>query len=434
MGTYLSTPKTEKEVEEESNEYFDYGVAAMQGWRVNMEDSHMGILNATDAPGDGLFGVFDGHGGKEVALFCAKYMHDVLLSQSALKSGNVERALIDAFLGMDQLLMRPEHQQQLKQWQSQNSEEEGRTEFELSILPPQVQEALRENLGVGEGAKLVLTTDGNDKEGGEQQGGDEEAVEQGGSSGINGAMESEESEQTQSSEGDKASPQAKRKKGDDCEEVSTDNLQNIMHATAEDQIEQHQVEYEDNSISSSAGCTSVVAFVKNNTLWVANAGDSRCVLCRNGTAMAMSEDHKPTDPPENDRIIKAGGFVTDGRVNGTLNLSRAIGDFEYKSVKNLGPESQMVTSFPEVRQIALQQGDEFMILACDGIWEVMDNQQAVNFVRDKLQTGMSPRAVCEAVCDACLAVEVGPMGKGCDNMSVMIIVFKNFCQTLKNQG
>lgn len=84
---------------------------------------------------------------------------------------------------------------------------------------------------------------------------------------------------------------------------------------------------------SSSGCTAVVALLKGNDLYVANAGDSRCVVCRDGKAMDMSFDHKPEDKEEFDRIHKAGGHVTiDGRVNGGLNLSRAIGDHAYKTV------------------------------------------------------------------------------------------------------
>ena len=72
----------------------------------------------------------------------------------------------------------------------------------------------------------------------------------------------------------------------------------------------------------------MVAVIKKNTLYVANAGDSRCVVCRDGEAIEMSFDHKPEDEPEMNRIVKAGGKVTpDGRVNGGLNLSRAIGKF-----------------------------------------------------------------------------------------------------------
>ena len=89
-----------------------------------------------------------------------------------------------------------------------------------------------------------------------------------------------------------------------------------------------------------AGCTSVVAVLHGSTLYCANAGDSRCVLCRGGEAVDMSMDHKPQLDSERQRILKAGGFVSDGRVNGSLALSRAIGDLEFKRSSELGPEDQ----------------------------------------------------------------------------------------------
>ena len=55
----------------------------------------------------------------------------------------------------------------------------------------------------------------------------------------------------------------------------------------------------------------MVAVVKGNELWVANAGDSRAVLCRGGQALALSEDHKPQSETERNRITAAGGFVSD---------------------------------------------------------------------------------------------------------------------------
>ena len=80
----------------------------------------------------------------------------------------------------------------------------------------------------------------------------------------------------------------------------------------------------------------MVALLVGRELYVANAGDSRCVVCRDGRAIEMSFDHKPEDEPESARIKKAGGRVTqDGRVNGGLNLSRAIGDHAYKTNKVL---------------------------------------------------------------------------------------------------
>lgn len=80
-----------------------------------------------------------------------------------------------------------------------------------------------------------------------------------------------------------------------------------------------------------AGCTANVALLHNyKDLYVANAGDSRCVICENGTVYEMSEDHKPDLKSESDRVKKAGGYINEGRINGNLNLSRALGDLEYK--------------------------------------------------------------------------------------------------------
>lgn len=116
-----------------------------------------------------------------------------------------------------------------------------------------------------------------------------------------------------------------------------------------------------------AGCTAVCAVIVGNTLTVANAGDSRVVLCReNGVAEAMSFDHKPMDDTEMERIKKAGGFVNQfGRVNGNLNLSRSIGDLKYKQVPNIGPADQMITAEPDIKSVILNEKDEFVILACD---------------------------------------------------------------------
>jgi protein phosphatase 1G len=87
-----------------------------------------------------------------------------------------------------------------------------------------------------------------------------------------------------------------------------------------------------------AGTTAVVALVADNMLYVANAGDSRCVLSRNGKAVDMSIDHKPDMPSEKARIENAGAVIIEGRVNGNINLSRSIGDLEYKEITSLPAE------------------------------------------------------------------------------------------------
>lgn len=92
------------------------------------------------------------------------------------------------------------------------------------------------------------------------------------------------------------------------------------------------------SIANYTGCTATVVLITKDDYYCANAGDSRTVLGRSSGVKKcepLSEDHKPDNEAEKARIEAAGGFVEENRVNGSLNLSRSIGDFEYKSKKDL---------------------------------------------------------------------------------------------------
>jgi serine/threonine protein phosphatase PrpC len=103
------------------------------------------------------------------------------------------------------------------------------------------------------------------------------------------------------------------------------------------------------------------------------SGDSRGVMSRNGVAIALSTDHKPRDSREFTRIEQAGGFVNAvGRINGNLNLSRSLGDLKYKQLKHLPVEAQVITAEPDVLEFSLTDADEFMVLGCDGIWDVCE--------------------------------------------------------------
>eukprot|EP00249_Psilotum_nudum_P020894 c27886_g1_i5 orf=1148-2221(+) len=172
------------------------------------------------------------------------------------------------------------------------------------------------------------------------------------------------------------------------------------------------------------GSTAVVALLRNAEIVVANAGDSRCVLSRKGKAYDLSQDHKPELQNEKERILEAGGFIHAGRVNGSLNLARAIGDVEFKKNKYLPPQRQIVTAWPDVKTVGLSVDDEFLILACDGIWDVMSSQGVVDFVHEHIHEAASVSAVCEKLLDHCLAPST-TFGEGCDNMTAIIVQIKN---------
>ncbi|TKY88642.1 hypothetical protein EX895_002273 [Sporisorium graminicola] len=182
-----------------------------------------------------------------------------------------------------------------------------------------------------------------------------------------------------------------------------------------------------------SGCTAVTAFIKTaaqdskrvEKIFVANAGDSRCVLSQGGSVIDLSIDHKPTLDSERERIENAGGYVSWGRVNGNLALSRAIGDFEFKRSFELPVEKQIVTAFPEVLPHDVDAKDEFLVLACDGIWDCLTSQQVVDIVRRSVANGKELNDICEDLMERCLAPDSDTGGIGCDNMTVCIVALLN---------
>lgn len=171
-----------------------------------------------------------------------------------------------------------------------------------------------------------------------------------------------------------------------------------------------------------SGCTATVNLITGDgRIFCANAGDSRTVLGIKGSAKPLSFDHKPQNAEEKARICAAGGFVDFGRVNGNLALSRAIGDFEFKKNKDLPAEKQIVTADPDVTEHQITQDDEFLVVACDGIWDCKSSQAVVEFVRRGIVAGQELHQICENMMDNCLASSSDGGGIGCDNMTIMIV-------------
>jgi len=163
---------------------------------------------------------------------------------------------------------------------------------------------------------------------------------------------------------------------------------------------------------------------------VANCGDSRAILCHKGTAVELSEDHKPELPREEERIKKAGGHVAligpCHRVDGWgLNLSRALGDFHYKANESLPPEEQKVIAVPEICTLDLSDEDEFLVLACDGVFELNTSQNVIDMVRKELQKGATPEKAAEHLLDqSCSENLMKTRGRGGDNCSAIVLKLK----------
>jgi len=296
MGQTLSEPVVEKISHEGADDCVVFGLSAMQGWRISMEDAHAAILDLQTekegkqqqaAPPDkrlSFFGVYDGHGGEKVAQFAGENIHKIVAKQEAYSKGDIEQALKDGFLATDRAIL-------------------------------------------------------------------------------------------------------------------------------------NDTRYEDEV----SGCTASVGIISKDKIWVANAGDSRSVLGVKGRAKPLSFDHKPQNEGEKARISAAGGFVDFGRVNGNLALSRAIGDFEFKKSADLSPEQQIVTAFPDVISHEVSDDDEFLVIACDGIWDCQSSQAVVEFVRRGIAAKQDLQSICENMMDNCLASNSETGGVGCDNMTMIVV-------------
>uniref|UniRef100_A0A182ND62 protein-serine/threonine phosphatase n=1 Tax=Anopheles dirus TaxID=7168 RepID=A0A182ND62_9DIPT len=172
-----------------------------------------------------------------------------------------------------------------------------------------------------------------------------------------------------------------------------------------------------------SGSTAVAVLIKDNRLYCANAGDSRAIACIDGHLDVLSFDHKPTNETEKERICSAGGYVEYNRVNGYLALSRALGDFGLKRNKHKLPEEQMVTAYPDVEEREIAENWDFLVLACDGIWDVLSSQAVLQFVQMEIAQGIYPQQICENLMDRCIAPDCQMGGIGGDNMTVIIVCF-----------
>ena len=262
------------------------------------EDSHIADLKYNNKQ-QALFGVFDGHGGREVATYTEQHYRDFLKDTEAYKIGDLPNALRQSFLKVDEEL----------------EKETGKEE--LAVMkrkqPPNkapLFKLLGDINGAGTGA------------GGEQSN----------------------------------------------EQLQLDSI----------------------------GCTANVLIIEDmKKIIIANAGDSRCVLGRSGRAVPLSFDHKPDDEIELRRIEKAGSVVTEGRVDGNLNLSRSLGDLKYKINKDLKPEEWPITANPDLKVVDIEAGDDFIIMGCDGIWETKTNEEMVEYIYDRLKQKKEMKTIVE---------------------------------------
>uniref|UniRef100_A0AAQ5X954 Protein phosphatase 1G n=1 Tax=Amphiprion ocellaris TaxID=80972 RepID=A0AAQ5X954_AMPOC len=402
MGAYLSQPNTTKTSSDGGNSSMSYGFSAMQGWRVSMEDAHNCIPEFDEETA--MFSVYDGHGGEEVALYCSKYLPDIIKEQKTYKDGKLQKALEDAFLAIDSRMTTEEVIKELVQIAGRPTEE-----------PPAEKVSEEDDLDTEEAALLHEEATMTIEELLVRYGQNRNAVKHAAAlSIVIIALSFFCQDGSEEEEGDSSELEEEEDTEEGEEDSEDEEEEEEMCLPGMDGKEEP---------GSDSGTTAVVALIRGKQLIVANAGDSRCVVSERGKAVDMSYDHKPEDEVELARIKNAGGKVTmDGRVNGGLNLSRAIGDHFYKRNKTLPPEEQMISAMPDVKVLTLNEDHDFMVIACDGIWNVLSSQEVVDFISERMKQDQNGKtrplsSIVEELLDHCLAPDTSGDGTGCDNMT-----------------
>lgn len=154
-------------------------------------------------------------------------------------------------------------------------------------------------------------------------------------------------------------------------------------------------EIQKRQVPEKAGCTANVTLAFRRAgrlrLLCANCGDSRAVLSRGGVAVELSQDHCPLEPTERRRIEAAGGIVvvyeSCGRVDGTLAVSRALGDFRFKARPDLPPERQKVIAVPDIKEIPVGKCDDFVVVGSDGVFNVFSSEELVSAIGASRRAG-----------------------------------------------
>lgn len=141
-------------------------------------------------------------------------------------------------------------------------------------------------------------------------------------------------------------------------------------------------------------------------LYTANVGDTRIVLFRNGHSVRLTYDHKASDSIEMQRVEQAGGLIMKSRVNGMLAVTRSLGDKFFDS---------LVVGNPFTTSVEITTDDRFLILACDGLWDVIDDQEACEMIKDMDNSDEAAKTLVRH------ALENGTT----DNVTVMVIFIDN---------
>ncbi|KAF6760334.1 phosphatase 2C-domain-containing protein [Ephemerocybe angulata] len=330
---------------------FQVGVSEDKGTRRTMEDAHSFVVDFDSIRGQGFFAVFDGHAGKHAAEWCGSHFHEYLLAQiHGTPTMPIPDLLNQTFHAVDAQLSK------------MCEESDGKIHSGCTA----VTAFLRVEDTTGQQSFIITSVDSPPTDSSMS------GILEDDSAAASAAVSSSENEH-ESIVSPKASKKSKKKS------LSGSRIRNALRSLGAGSSSSKHSPPATSSPSppgshKSTGVTMIVPPGDHRrVLYSANAGDARGVLCRGGKAVRLTYDHKGSDKQEAKRITDAGGFVMSGRVNGVLAVTRSLGDSSMK---------EFVVGAPYTTETELCDEDEFLILACDGLWDIINDQPAVDLVRE----------------------------------------------------
>ena len=452
MGTKelnLAEPITKKIFKNYEDENIRVGICLMQGWRKTMEDTSLTMPNF-DGKGNSLFGIFDGHGGSIISQFVGCNIENVLKNSEYYEKANYEQALIDSFISLDELLKNKDVDTFLKKIMThQKSNIDNFGEKASSIIN---KELLRDNIKNDPYADylffcyssldnetnlryqlpnmekyikkkniLVENNNNTDKNNNKNK--------------INSGNENRKyvSFKIINEDIDKNNNVNNNIKIKDTNDLDIRKNKIMDEEDITDRKKHRTTEYKDifpmkekpiNLISNDIGTTANVLLLKKNYFYIANVGDSLSVMYKKKKAIKLNKEHKTTSDKEFNRIKKIGGKLINYRINGKLNITRAIGDLSYKTRNNGFIYQQDVIAIPEVNKYSLEDVD-FIVMGSDGFWDYGDDIKTIcDNIYNELKKDPE-RDLCNLIgniFDKALA-KANNYLRGTDNMSCIIIQF-----------
>jgi serine/threonine protein phosphatase PrpC len=430
----INHANTEKATYDKTVSNMKIGVCEMQGWRSTMEDAAIVLPNYEK--NTSLFGILDGHGGSIISEFVSVNFKNVLIRLNSYKNGNYEKALTETFLIMDELLKNKKINNFIytthnsKEKQKEVTKRPNSQTFKDSFVKLRFETGVFEfdlnqiDLGLGGEDTSITLYEYKRK------------------NSIKIFSEDHNNIKMEDIFFQKSGKQNAALNTlplfEDVYNISkydinfNEHINNNLELSNNHSSISFKTSY-DNYVARDMGTTANIMLIKNGVIYIANVGDSLSVMYKNKKAYNLNREHQVIIESEKERVLKSGANIVGYRINGMLNLTRAIGDLQFKSNNKLKRHDQSVIAVPEITKIEDTDGIDFIIMGCDGVWDCVKRQLVCDFIDKQIKENPDKNLseILKVIFDRCVSPVWGVI-LGTDNMSCIIVQFLHNGQSNDN--